>query len=381
MRKQRRYHENNRLDIGQADNSFRLLVIVTVTIGLIILLSASYPAALSKTSDAYYYAKRQLRYAILGILLMEGVSRINYQVLRGWAKPILAIAILLLIAVLIPGIGVIRNNSRRWISLFGIITFQPSEVAKFAIVLDFSASISTKREKMQRFSTGVLPYLRTLLLIAILMLLEPHLSGLLLILSVGVVLMFVGGIKTRWIGLGALLATIGAYLMLTGKIPYGQSRIAMWRNPFVDIKGSGYQLSQSLIAIGSGGLTGLGFGRSRQKHLYLPEVQNDFIFSIVCEELGLIGASIVLILFSALIVKGFLIARNAPDRFGALLCVGFMTLFAVQAFLNIAVVTGLLPTTGVSLPLFSYGGTALIMQLLELGIVLSVSRQTQRIHF
>ena len=262
MRKQRRYYENNRLDIGQADNSFRLLVIVTVTIGLIILLSASYPAALSKTSDAYYYAKRQLRYAVLGILLMEGVSRVNYQVLRGWAKPILAIAILLLIAVLIPGIGVIRNNSRRWISLFGIITFQPSEVAKFAIVLDFSASISTKREKMQCFSTGVLPYLRTLLLIAILMLLEPHLSGLILILSVGVVLMFVGGIKTRWIGLGALLATIGAYLMLTGKIPYGQSRIAMWRNPFIDVSGAGYQLSQSLISIGSGGLFGVGFGRS-----------------------------------------------------------------------------------------------------------------------
>ena len=372
-----RLHIQNVLCMCPADASFRMLVLLLVSIGLITLLSASYPTAFSKTGDAYYYAKRQLRYAFLGILLMEGISRLNYQILRHWAKPLLIIAILLLIAVLVPWIGVVRNNSRRWIELFGIITFQPSEVAKFAVVLDFSASISTKKEKMQNFSTGVFPYLRTLAIIGLLMIKEPHLSGLILILSVGAALMFVGGIKNRWVVLCILGGVTGALLLLTGKISYGQSRIAMWKDPFIDVRGDGYQLSQSLIAIGSGGLWGLGFGRSRQKYLYLPEVQNDFIFSIVCEEMGLIGATLVLSVFAALILKGFLIACNAPDRFGALLCVGFITLFAVQTFLNVAVVTGLLPTTGISLPLFSYGGTALVMQLLELGIVLSVSRQVQ----
>lgn len=228
---------------------------------------------------------------------------------------------------------------------------------------------------MQKFSTGILPYGCILLLITLLMLLEPHLSGLILILAVGAALMFVGGIKLRWILGGFLIAIIGTYLFLSGKIAYGQSRIAMWSNPFVDVSGAGYQLSQSLISIGSGGLLGVGFGRSMQKHLFLPEVQNDFIFAIVCEEVGLIGAGLVLLMFAILIIKGFLIARDAPDRFGTLICVGIMTLFAVQTFLNVAVVTGLLPTTGVSLPLFSYGGTAAVIQLIELGIVLAVSRQ------
>ena len=183
--------------------------------------------------------------------------------------------------------------------------------------------------------------------------------------------------RHQWskIAAGGLIA---AYLLLTGKISYGQSRIAMWRNPFIDVSGAGYQLSQSLISIGSGGLFGVGFGRSMQKHLFLPEVQNDFIFAIVCEEVGLIGAVLVLLLFAILIIKGFLIAWAAPDRFGTLICVGIMTLFAVQTFLNVAVVTGLLPTTGVSLPLFSYGGTAVVMQLIQLGIVLAVSRQSRQ---
>ena len=377
-KKQKNGSDGNSISIlclNRGDLGFHYLILCLVAIGLIALLSASYPASIAKTGDPYFYIKRQLKYATFGILLMEGISRLNYQVFRKAARLLLIFAILLLIAVLIPGIGVVRNNSRRWIDLFGIVTFQPSEIAKFAVVIDFSASISAKKDRMQRFSTGVFPYVRTMAVISLLMLKEPHLSGLILILSVGVVLMYVGGMKNRWIVLGAIVSAAGAYLLLTGKISYGQSRIAMWRNPFIDASGDGYQLSQSLIAIGSGGLLGLGFGRGRQKHLYLPEVQNDFIFAVICEELGLVGATIILALFAALIVKGFCIAKDAPDRFGALLCVGFITLFASQTFLNVAVVTGLLPTTGVSLPLFSYGGTALVMQLLELGIVLSVSRR------
>ena len=358
-----------------AAGDFRWLTIIIATVGLVTLLSASYPAAIAKTGDPYFYVKRQFRYVILGLILMEAVSHLNYQILRKWAKALLICSLFLLCAVLIPGIGVVRNNSRRWIELLGIITFQPSEVAKLAVVLSFSASISAKKEKMQKFSTGILPYSCILILITALMLLEPHLSGLILILTVGAVLMFVGGIKLRWVFGASLLAMIGTYLFLSGKISYGQSRIAMWRNPFIDVSGAGYQLSQSLISIGSGGLFGVGFGRSMQKHLFLPEVQNDFVFAIVCEEVGLIGAVLVLLLFAILIIKGFLIARAAPDRFGTLICVGIMTLFATQAFLNVAVVTGLLPTTGVSLPLFSYGGTAAVIQLIELGIVLAVSRQ------
>lgn len=368
----------NCLCFAPAAEDFRWMTIIITTVGLVTLLSASYPAAIAKTGDPYFYVKRQCRYVILGLFLMEAVSHLNYQILRKWAKALLICSLLLLCAVLIPGIGVVRNNSRRWIELLGIITFQPSEVAKLAVVLSFSASISAKKEKMQKFSTGILPYGCILLLITALMLLEPHLSGLILILTVGAVLMFVGGIKLRWVFGGSLLAIIGAYLFLSGKIAYGQSRIAMWRNPFIDVSGAGYQLSQSLISIGSGGLFGVGFGRSMQKHLFLPEVQNDFIFAIVCEEVGLIGAVLVLLLFAILIIKGFLIARAAPDRFGTLICVGIMTLFAVQTFLNVAVVTGLLPTTGVSLPLFSYGGTAVVMQLIQLGIVLAVSRQSRQ---
>ena len=205
--------------------------------------------------------------------------------------------------------------------------------------------------------------------------LEPHLSGTVLILGTGAVLMLVGGIRWIWVGAAAGFVGTVATLMMTGVIKYGQSRIAMWQNPFIDPRGEGYQLSQSLISIGSGGMFGVGLGKSVQKFLYLPEEHNDFIFAIVCEELGLIGASIIMLLFAALILRGYWIALHARDRFGSLLVVGVVTLIAMQTFLNIGVVTGLLPTTGISLPFFSYGGTALTMQLAEMGIVLSVSRQ------
>ena len=210
---------------------------------------------------------------------------------------------------------------------------------------------------------------------ALLMLMEPHLSGTILILGAGAVLMLVGGIRWAWVGAAVGFVGSVAALMLTGVIKYGQSRIAMWQNPFIDPQGAGYQLSQSLISIGSGGLLGVGLGKSRQKFLYLPEEHNDFIFAIVCEELGLIGASIIMLLFAALILRGYWIALHARDRFGSLLAVGVTTVIGMQVFLNIGVVTGLLPTTGISLPFFSYGGTALVIQLAGMGIILSVSRQ------
>lgn len=359
------------------DRLFLCLVLLLLAIGLVMLLSASFPSAYYELGEPTYYFVRQGRFAVLGVIAMLAVSRMDYHLLRKAAKLLLAVSVLLLILVLIPGIGVVRNHARRWISLGGLGTFQPSELAKLAVVVDFSASISCKKDRMTTWKHGIAPYLKVLLPIMFLMSREPHLSGALLILGVGAVLMFVGGISWKWVGLAAAVGGCGVAALLSGIFPYGQSRIDMWKDPFIDAQKTGYQLAQSLISIGSGGLTGLGLGRSRQKYLYLPEEHNDFIFAIVCEELGLVGAVIIMLLFAALILRGFQIARQARDRFGSLLVVGITSLLAMQTFLNISVVTGLLPTTGVSLPFFSYGGTALFLQLVEMGIVLSVSRQAK----
>lgn len=369
--------ESRELAKGPIDLVFCLLVLVLTAIGLVMLLSASFPSAYyeTKNHDPTYYFVRQGVFAVMGVAAMFFISKINYQRFRGFAKPLLYVSIVLLILVAIPGIGLVRNNARRWLGIGELLTFQPSEIAKVAVILYFSDSISKKKDKMRTTRYGVAPYLVILGVIALLMMLEPHLSGTVLILGTGAVLMLVGGISWAWVGAAMAGAGGVAALMLTGVIKYGQSRIAMWRDPFIDPRGEGYQLSQSLISIGTGGLWGVGLGKSRQKFLYLPEEHNDFIFAIVCEELGLIGATVIMLLFAALILRGYWIALHTRDRFGALLVVGVTTLIAMQTFLNIGVVTGLLPTTGISLPFFSYGGTALSIQLAEMGIVLSVSRQ------
>lgn len=369
--------ESYELSKGPIDMPFCLMVLLLTAVGLVMLLSASFPSAYYETDgqDPLHYFTRQAVFAVLGISTMGIISKINYQRFRGAARILLYVSIALLMLVLVPGIGQTRNNATRWIGIGNLFTFQPSEVAKMAVVLYFSDSISRKKEKMRTFRYGIAPYLVIMGIIALLMLMEPHLSGTILILGAGAVLMLVGGIQWRWVGLAAGFVGVVAALMATGVITYGQSRIAMWLDPFIDPRGAGYQLSQSLISIGSGGIWGLGLGKSRQKFLYLPEEHNDFIFAIVCEELGLIGASIIIALFVALILRGYWIALHARDRFGSLLVVGVVTLIAMQTFLNIAVVTGTVPTTGISLPFFSYGGTALAMQLAEMGVVLSVSRQ------
>ena len=369
--------ESRELARGPIDLPFCLLVLLLTAIGLVMLLSASFPSAYyeTKNNDPMHYFTRQGVFAIMGVAAMFFISKINYQRFRAFAKPLLFIAIILLVLVLIPGIGQTRNNATRWIGVGELFTFQPSEIAKLAVVLYFSDSISKKKDKMRTTRYGILPYLLIMGVLAVLMMLEPHLSGTVLILGTGAALMLVGGIRWAWVGAAVGFAGGVATLMLTGVIKYGQSRIAMWQNPFIDPRGEGYQLSQSLISIGSGGLLGVGLGKSRQKFLYLPEEHNDFIFAIICEELGLIGATIIMLLFAALILRGYWIALHTRDRFGCLLVVGVTTLIAMQTFLNIGVVTGLLPTTGISLPFFSYGGTALSIQLAEMGIVLSVSRQ------
>ena len=379
-RQERRRHQaeieaqSRELAKGPVDLPFFLLVVLLTGIGLIMLFSASFPRAYFKSNDPAKYLIRQAVFAAMGFAAMGIVGKINYQRYRALAKPLLALAVILLALVLIPGIGQVRNNARRWIGIGESLTFQPSEIAKFAVVLYFSDDISKKKDKMLDFRTGIAPYAVILIVLGGLMMLEPHLSGTVLIFGVGAILMLAGGIRWRWVGLAAGGAAVLGYLIV-GVAGYGHSRIAMWLDPWIDARDKGYQMVQSLLAIGSGGLLGVGLGKSREKFLYLPEEHNDFIFSIVCEELGLIGAGIIMILFAALILRGYWIALHARDRFGSLLVIGVTSLLAMQTFLNISVVSGLLPATGISLPFFSYGGTALMIQLAEMGVVLSVSRQ------
>ena len=240
--------------------------------------------------------------------------------------------------------------------------------------MSFASLMSIYREKMQTFRYGVLPFAVILLVICGLVALEKHFSCILILLTIGASMMFLGGTELKWFGIGAAVVAVFAVLYLNF-MGYASARVTAWRDPASDPAGDGYQILQSLYAIGSGGLMGLGLGRSRQKYLYLPEEHNDYIFPILCEELGFVGAVVVILLFILLIVRGYYIAMHARDRFGALLAAGISTHIALQTFLNIGVVTNFLPATGISLPFFSYGGTALLMQLFEAGVVLAVSRQ------
>ena len=371
--------ESRELARGPIDLPFLVLVLLLTGIGLIMLLSASFPSAYYETEgrNPMSYFIRQAIFAAMGIAAMLMIGKINYQRFRALAKPLLFLSIILLVLVLIPHnpIAITRNHATRWLGIPGTsMQFQPSEVAKVAVVVYFAESIAKKKDRMRTFRYGILPYAIWLIVLAALVGLEPHLSGAILIMGAGAVMMLVGGIQWGWV-IGAIGAAGGLLYVVLFVIGYNASRIQMWRDPWQDAQGKGYQMVQSLLAIGSGGLLGVGLGKSRQKFLYLPEEHNDFIFAIVCEELGLIGASVIMLLFAALILRGFWIALHARDRFGSLLVVGITTLVGLQTFLNIAVVTGLLPTTGISLPFFSYGGTALSIQLAEMGIVLSVSRQ------
>ena len=367
------------LAAGRMDLPFLLLTLLLTIMGLVMLFSASFPSANYESGDPAYYLKRQGLFALLGLAAMLAMARIDYHRLRGMAKILMYVSVFLLALVLVPGVGITQNRATRWLGKAGVLTFQPSEIAKLAIIVYFADSISKKKNLMENFKYGVRPYILILGFFAGLMLLEPHLSGTILIVGTGIVLMIVGGLDKRWIigGVSGVAAVGLLYVKLVeaGVISYGADRIRMWKDPWIDALDEGYQMCQSLIAIGSGGLTGVGLGKGRQKFLYLPEEHNDFIFAVVCEELGLIGATLVMLVFALLILRGFWVALQARDRFGALLVVGVMTQISLQTFLNIAVVSGLVPATGISLPFFSYGGTALALQLFEMGIVLSVSRQ------
>ena len=360
---------------GRADMNFLLLVLLLLVVGVVMVLSSSFMRAYYDPGDitggnAAYYFVRQLIFACLGFGLMLLASRVPMALYRRWAFPFLLLTLVLL--ALVPLIGVKANGSRRWLG-FGGLTLQPSELAKLAVILSFSVLIVRFRGRMRRFRFGILPFAAVLGGIVALLILEPHFSASIIILAIGAVMLFLGGVSLGWFIAAFGLAGAGLAVLLTF-FPYASSRINTWRDPFSSSSDEGYQIVQSLYSIGSGGLSGLGLGGSRQKFLYLPEEHNDFIFSVLCEELGFIGAALVLLLFSLLILRGYWIALHCRDRFSCLACAGITTLLAIQVVLNVAVVTNLVPCTGISLPFFSYGGTALLIQLGEMGIVLSASR-------
>ena len=358
------------------DIPFLFLVIRILIIGLIMMFSASYPNAyyLHK-KDSFYFIKNQLIFAFLGVIAMFGVSYIDYHVFRKFAVPILMTSFVLLILVLLmPAI----NGVHRWIQL-GSFSFQASEITKFAIVLSFAHFINLNLHRMDTFKYGILPYLIILAPTIILLALEPHISCSVIVVLLAAGMLFIGGVKLKWFGmvLGAIASALIYLVVFTDKLTYANNRISGWLDPFGSSGVDTWQTRQGLYAIGSGGVLGLGLGNSRQKYLYIPEPQNDFIFSVVCEELGFIGAVIILLLFALLIWRGMLISIRARDKFGMLLGIGLTAQVGLQVILNISVVTNTIPNTGISLPFFSYGGTSLMMLLAQMGIILSISRSSR----
>lgn len=359
--------------VQRVDITFLSLILILLTIGLVMLFSASYAYSYEYYGNSYKFIIRQSAFAAAGVVAMLVISKIDYHFWRKFAWPIFILTIAMLVLLLILPPMVSGMNVKRWIVL-GPVNFQPSEVAKFAIILLFSSLIAANGKQMRSF--GFIAFLVVLLgLTCGLVVLEPHLSATVLIFAIGIVLLVVGGLPKRYMLAGIGLGAVGGIAAVaTGVIGYGSDRIKYWLDPWADPKGEGFQTIQSLLAIGSGGILGRGIGQSRQKYLWLPEPHNDFIFAIVCEELGLIGAVVIILLFCLLVWRGFTIAMRAQDKFGSLLALGLTFQVGLQAMLNIWVVTNTIPNTGISLPFFSYGGTSLLILLAEMGIVLSVSR-------
>ena len=354
------------------DYPFLIILLVLLGVGLCMLYSASSAQSMYDTGYAHSgrYLQKQALCAVIGLAAMALLSRVPSRLWLRLAWPLYGISIVLLLCVLVFGQSV--NGARRWINIMGL-QFQPSEIAKFTLIILFARLTRGFGPSARQFRYGVLGFGGALLGILIPLALEKHLSAIMLMGMVAVVMMFIAGTHPKWLLLGA--AAAGAFVVIyVSLMGYAGDRITAWLHPEADPADTGYQILQSLYAIGSGGLFGLGLGKSRQKYLYLPFQYNDYIFAIVCEELGLFGAVGIILLFAALILRGYWIALRAPDRFSTVLAAGLVTLIAVQTILNLGVVTNLLPSTGIALPFFSYGGTALAVNLGEMGIVLGISR-------
>ena len=359
---------------GKMDYGFLAVCVTLVIIGLLMVFSASFPSAYYyQNKNGYFYIQRQTFWAIAGAIAMALTINFPYKAYKKFAKIILGVSGILLVLVLIAGKEI--NGAKRWLGV-GSMTIQPSETAKIALIIFFAYLMDKDGKNIGKFKP-LIKYAAILLVFMGLMMLQPHFSVCIIIGLTSVVMLLAGGAKLRYF-LMALIPVIPAGIALVIYEPYRLARVLTFLNPFEDTQGAGWQVIQSLYAIGSGGLFGVGFGNSRQKYMYVPEPQNDFIFSICCEELGLIGAGAILLLFGILIFKGMKIAINAPDTFSSVLVTGIISLVAVQVILNIAVVTSSIPTTGIPLPFFSYGGSALLFLMASMGIVLNVSRYSKK---
>lgn len=369
--------------VGSIDIPFLGLAIALLTIGLIMLFSATYPYAYYYEDSSYYFFLRQLIFAIVGLVAMAIMSKLNYKLLKALVKPILIFTLLCLVIVLFYHVDLSGSQSdfKRWIPLPGGLTFQPSDLAKFTIILTMACYISDYYRHMKTFKYGICYPLGIIAVFCGLIFLEHHMSCTILMFLIGATLMFVGGSdwKLFAFGLGVLILVIFVVITFPDLLEnYAGDRIKAWLDKDYDPTGARWQTNNSLYAIGSGGLFGTGLGNSKQKYLYVSEPQNDFIFSIVCEELGFVGAALIILLFGALVIRGFIIAGRCRDKMGSLLVIGIVAQIGIQVAFNIMVVTDTIPNTGIALPFFSYGGTAMVMLLFEIGVVLSVSRKVNQ---
>lgn len=363
---------------GSMDIPFFALTIALLTIGLIMLFSASYPYALQNEGDSYYFFKRQLAFAVVGVIVMLVASKLNYEYLKKIEKPLLVVTLGLLVLVLFYHTDV--KDFKRWIPL-GPITLQPSDIAKFTVILSMSTYVAKHYKRMRNFTWGIVIPVIFLAVFCLLIYMEHHLSCTILMFCIGASIMFCGGSDWKLFVAGAgVIAAVVAVVILKPDVllSYNAERITAWLDKSFDPLGVRWQTNNSLYAIGSGGLFGVGLGNSKQKYLYVSEPQNDFIFSIVCEELGLIGAVAIVVLFALLFIRGIKIAVRTKDRFACLIVIGIVAQVAIQTIFNVMVVTDTIPNTGIALPFFSYGGTAILMLLFEMGVVLAISRKTSQ---
>jgi cell division protein FtsW len=357
------------------DTLIILSTLLLLGIGVVIVYSASAVLSAQKFDDQFFYAKRQLMWAVLGIISMFVMMNYDYHKLRRVAKPLLLICFLFVIAVAIPGIGSVRGGSRAWLGI-GSFGIQPSEFAKLGIIIFFAYMLERTQDRISQFKRGLLPPLAIVVSAVGLIMLEPDLGQSVVLMGTAIIIIFAAGARVGHL-LGLASLAIPAFVGLVVVAPYRLKRIFAFMDPWAYELDAGYHIIQSLYALGPGGLMGLGLGRSRQKFLYLPEPQTDFVFSILAEELGFIGGATVLLLFLLLVWRGLRTAITAPDTFGSLLAVGITGMIAVQVVINIGVVTGSMPVTGITLPLISYGGSSLTLMLTGIGILLNISRQTR----
>ena len=359
---------------GAFDYTYFMTVMILVTFGLIMVFSASSPDSYYTYNNSYLIVQKQLLWVVVGLVAMFIMASIDYRILKRFATPILVISFVLLLLVPIAGVEV--KGAKRWLGI-GTLTFQPSELAKLGVIIYFSYSLSQIGTKIRDIKTLFFPYLTILAAMSGLLLIEPHFSGTFVIVITGLAILFIAGARGQFFGAMGLIGAVGGAALILFE-PYRWKRITAFMNPLADKLGSGWQITQSLYAIGSGGLFGVGLGRSRQKFLYIPEPQNDFIYSILCEELGYIGAIFVMLLFVILIWRGIKIAITAPDTFGSLMAFGITILMAIQVVINIAVVTASMPITGMPLPFFSAGGSSMLFLLAAVGIMLNISRYSKK---